>query len=98
MSYPRDREMPFLDHFEELRRRLLWIRAAILVGFGIGIALHSFFDLVTFLKLPACPYLPEGCVLQVLSPADAISIPFTLAGCIGLVLASPVILYQLWAF
>jgi sec-independent protein translocase protein TatC len=91
-------EMPFLDHLEELRMRLLWIVGSILVGFGIGIALHSYFDLVTLLKWPACPYLPDGCVLQVFSPADAISIPFTLAGCIGVVLASPVILYHLWAF
>lgn len=95
---PRDHEMPFLDHLEELRGRLFWIGGSLVAGFAIGIALHHYFDLVTLLTRPACPYLPDGCVLQVFSPADQISLPFTLAGWVGVILASPVILYHLWAF
>ena len=37
----RDRrgEMPFLDHLEELRWRLLWSAIAVAVGAGIGFLL-----------------------------------------------------------
>jgi sec-independent protein translocase protein TatC len=90
-------EMPFLDHLEELRWRLLRIAAALLVGLGAGLALHAKYDLPTLLIAPACPYIAE-CSLQALSPMDAISIPFTLAFWAGVVLASPVIIHQVWAF
>ena len=90
--------MPFLDHLEDLRHHLFWMVGALAIGFGVGMALHSMFDLVTFLKWPACPYLLPGCQLQVLSPADAISIPLTISFGFGAILASPVILYHVWAF
>jgi sec-independent protein translocase protein TatC len=98
MTQRPDREMPFLDHLEELRSRIFWVGGALIVGFGVGLALHHYFDLVTLLKWPACPYLPDGCVLQVFSPSDKIAIPFTIAGWVGAILASPVILYHVWAF
>src|SRR5687767_14674276 len=94
-------EMPFLEHLEELRQRLFWIIGSVLVGFGGGLALHKQFDLITVLKWPACPYLPPGpppCTLQVLSPMDPITIPFSLAFWFGVAVASPVILYQIWGF
>ena len=90
--------MPFLDHLEELRQRLFWIMGAVLVGFFGALAAHQRYDLITLLKYPACPFLPPGCTLQVLSPADPITIPFTLAFWAGVMVASPVILYQLWRF
>lgn len=98
MTDKSQREMPFLDHLEELRTRLFWIGGSLLVGFGVGLALHHYFDLVTLLKWPACPYLPDGCVLQVFNPSDRIAIPFTIALWVGVILASPMILYHAWAF
>lgn len=98
MSSSSDREMPFLDHLEELRRRLAWSVGALAVAFGVGVVLHARFDLVTLLKWPACPYLPPGCQLQVFSPADSIAIPFTVALGVAFMLASPVLFYHLWAF
>jgi sec-independent protein translocase protein TatC len=98
MSDTSRREMPFLDHLEELRARLFWIGGSLVAGFAVGLVLHHYFDLVTLLKWPACPYLGDGCVLQVFSPSDRIAIPFTIALWVGVILASPVILYQIWAF
>jgi sec-independent protein translocase protein TatC len=99
MTSDRDsREMPFLDHLEELRVRLFWVGGALGVGFLVGITLHKTFDLVALLKGPACPYLPDGCVLQVFSATEGIGVPITLAFWIGAILASPVIFYQVWAF
>lgn len=90
-------EMPFLDHLEELRHRILKALGALIVGFGIGFWLVQRFQLVAFLKIPIEPYLPTG-KLAVLSPTDPVMIVFKLAFVVGLVLASPVVIWQLWCF
>src|SRR5262245_34551156 len=90
-------EMPFLDHLEELRSRILRALGALVVAFGVGFWLVQRFKLVNFLQGPISPYLPDG-KLTVLSPTDPVMITFKLAFVTGLVLASPVIIWQVWAF
>ncbi len=90
-------EMPFLDHLEELRFRILRSLAAVVVGFGIGLWAVQQFQLVSLLKAPIAPYLLDG-KLIVTSPTEPVMIVFKLGFLVGLVLASPVILWQLWAF
>ena len=68
-----------------------------MVGFGAGFWLVQRFKLVNFLQGPIAPYLPDG-RLTVLSPTDPVMITFKLAFVTGLVLASPVIIWQIWAF
>src|SRR5438552_7897449 len=92
-------EMPFLDHLEELRWRILRSLGAIVVGFGLGLWLVQQFQLVNLLKQPIAQYLTgAGGKLIVTSPTDPVMIVFKLGFLVGLVLASPVILWQLWAF
>ena len=90
-------EMPFLDHLEELRLRILRSLAAVVVGFAIGLWVVQRFQLVTLLKAPIAPYLTGG-KLIVTSPTEPVMIVFKLGFVVGLVLASPIILWQLWAF
>jgi Tat protein translocase TatC len=90
-------EMPFLDHLEELRSRILRSLAAVVVGFAIGLWAVQHFQLVNVMKRPIAPYLTDG-KLVVLSPTEPVMIVFKLGFLVGLVLASPVILWQLWAF
>jgi Tat protein translocase TatC len=90
-------EMPFLDHLEELRKRILWSLLAIVGGFALGLWLVNQFDLVGVLKSPIAPLLPSG-QLMVTAPTEPLMITLKLAFITGLVLASPVILWQLWAF
>jgi Tat protein translocase TatC len=90
-------EMPFLDHLEELRSRILRSLAAVVVGCGIGFWVVQHVQLVSLLKRPIAPYLLDG-KLIVTSPTDPVMIVFKLSFLVGLVLASPVILWQLWAF
>jgi Tat protein translocase TatC len=89
--------MPFLDHLEELRSRILRSLAAVVLGCVLGLWLVQRFELVSLLKEPIAPYLTGG-KLVVTSPTDPVMIVFKLGLLVGLVLASPVILWQTWAF
>lgn len=90
-------DMPFLDHLEELRWRILWSLLAVVIGTLIGLWGVQHFDVLTLLKAPIAPLLPDG-KLHVLHPADAFLITLKLAVVVGLVLGAPVIAAQVWAF
>ncbi len=90
-------EMPFLDHLEELRGRIVRSLVAIIASFGLGLWLVNRFQLVVLLKQPIMEYLPGG-RLTVLSPTEPLMITLKLGLIVGLVLASPILLWQLWAF
>jgi sec-independent protein translocase protein TatC len=89
--------MPFLDHLEELRWRLFRAALAVVAGMVVGLVAVLKFNLIATLSASAAPYLPLG-KLMVTHPTHALSITMMLAFSIGLVLASPVVLYQAWAF
>jgi Tat protein translocase TatC len=89
--------MPFLDHLEELRSRILRSLGALIAAFALGLFLVQRFSLVALLKQPIAPYLTDG-KLVVLSPTEPVMIVLKLGFVVGLVLASPVIIWQVWAF
>lgn len=90
-------EMPFLDHLEELRKRILLALAGVVVGLGIGWLATTRFDLIKKLEVPIAPFIPGG-KLTVLTPIAPFMIYLKFAMVLGLVLSSPWVLYQLWAF
>ena len=90
-------EMPFLDHLEELRWRILWSLAAIILGAVVGYVLVQRFGVMEILISPARDYLVDG-KLVFLSPVDGFFVTIKLAVLTGLILTSPIIIYQIWAF
>jgi sec-independent protein translocase protein TatC len=92
-----DQEMPFLDHLEELRWRILWSLAAVLVGTVVGFIVVVRFEVLALLIAPIKPLL-EGTELKYLSPTDPFFITLKLAVAVGLLLATPIVIYQAWAF
>ncbi len=90
-------EMPFLDHLEELRTRILRALGAVVLAFGAGLWAVQQLQLVSLLKRPIAPYLQDGKLIFT-SPTEPVMIVLKLGFLVGLVLASPVILWQLWAF
>jgi sec-independent protein translocase protein TatC len=90
-------EMPFLDHLEELRWRIIWSLVALGVGVGVAFALLLQFDVIGLLEKPILPYL-NGRKLVYTHPGDPFSIILNAAIALGVALALPVIVYQLWAF
>lgn len=89
-------EMPFLDHLEELRWRILWSLLALVVFSGIGFWLVLRFDLLQFLIEPARPYIGDR--LNYLSMTEPFMITLKLGILLGFLLAFPIITYQTWAF
>ena len=90
-------EMPFLDHLEELRWRLIYSLAALAVGVVLAFAAVSKVDIIGFLARPVQPYL-RGHNLVFTHPGDVFGIVLDASLVLGLLLASPVIIYQVWAF
>ena len=94
---PTSGEMPFLDHLEELRWRIIYSLGSVLVAIGIGFWVTLHFDLVGILAKPIIAYLPQH-VLYFTHPSDKFTIALNTSMTAGFVLAAPVILYQLWLF
>ncbi|MHB1168112.1 MAG: twin-arginine translocase subunit TatC [Longimicrobiales bacterium] len=90
-------EMPFLDHLEELRWRILWSLLALIVGSGLGIWLVMKYNVLNLLIAPIQPYLETG-RLMYLSPSDPFFLTLRLGLTAGFILASPIVFYQIWAF
>ena len=94
-----DTEMPFLDHLEELRQRLFWIAGAIFVGVVASFIVLSQkrLDLVGVLAEPIKPYLKNGSLVYT-HPGTSFKIILNASIISGMLLATPVIGYQLWGF
>src|SRR5690349_1300704 len=91
------KEMPFLDHLEELRWRIIWSLAALAVGFGLAFWASTQLDLFTLLQRSIAPYL-NGQKLVYTHPADPFRITLSVSIALGGVIALPVIFYNAWAF
>ncbi len=91
--------MPFLDHLEELRWRILWSILAVVVGAVIGFLLIRYFDVLQLLIEPirAATDDPDFDLIY-LSPADPFFITLKLSVVVGIILAFPIIVYQIWSF
>jgi sec-independent protein translocase protein TatC len=90
-------EMPFLDHLEELRWRIIYSLGSLLVAMAIGFFVALKWDVVTLLAAPVLPLIPEHKLVYT-HPSEAFSIIINVATTIGLVLSGPLILYQVWLF
>ena len=88
--------MSFLEHLDELRKRLLISVAALLGGFLAAFAVISY--IFEFIMRPLQEILPEGGRLVYTEPTEAFFLYIKIAALAGLILAIPIILYQMWRF
>ena len=89
-------KMSFLEHLEELRKRI--INACL--GIAAGIAFSFFFiqQIFEFLMAPANATLPAGSRLIYTQPTEAFALYIQISLISGAVFASPWIMYQVWRF
>lgn len=91
-----DEQLPFTSHLEELRKRLVISAIAALIGF---IACYSFAEqLFEYLSEPVRNALPDGSSLVFITATEPFFTYLKVAALAGVVLALPVILWQVWGF
>ena len=89
-------KMSFLDHLDELRRRIIW--ALVWVGLGFGIACVFYQQLFNFVINPMKAMLPHGQTLIYTEPTEALMLYVKIAIIAGILIASPGVMAQLWLF
>jgi len=97
--------MPLFDHLRELRNRIVKMALALIAGMIVG---FIFFTPVwRFIERPLCTAVIRGhtgCAtlgvnqLALNGPLDAFYLRVKVAFIVGVILSSPVWLYQIWAF
>lgn len=90
-------EMPFLDHLEELRWRLIKAIAALMIGTLAGFFIVTHFNVLELLINPLRPVIGDA-KLKYLSPGDPFFVTLGLAITVGLLLAFPILVSQFWGF
>lgn len=93
---PASEQQNFTSHLVELRNRLLFAIACLLVIF---LALAPFANtLYEFFAAPLMNVLPEGSSMISTEPHGPFFVPFKLTFFVSLLIAVPYLLYQVWAF
>jgi sec-independent protein translocase protein TatC len=91
--------MTFFEHLAELRKRIINSLYAIGIGAFIGVYLSP--RLIKFINEPMLKALHDAhyeSKLYYNHPAGALNLVITLGVYLGIVIASPVVLYQIWLF
>ena len=95
--------MSLAEHLRELRRRLIISVAAMAVGALVAFVFYN--HVLSFLVHPYCQAQrrrhitsPAGCNLVINDPLEGFTTRLKVSGYLGLFLASPLVLFQLWRF
>ncbi len=91
-----DERAPFLEHLEELRGRLIYSLAGIAVGFFLSY--WKIREIFSFVSLPLQGAMKEDSAIVMIRMTEGFLTYLKLAFYSGLVLASPLVIYQVWAF
>src|SRR5687768_12601195 len=89
-------KMSFLDHLDELRRRLVYAILAVAVGFVVAFFFVN--DIFNFVFQPMQALLKDGQRMIYTEPTEAFVVHIKLAAMGGLLMASPIVASQIWLF
>lgn len=84
-----------VEHLTELRNRLIKMLMALAVGVVVGYLLYN--PVLEILQDPYCKVSDE-CSFLVTDPLESFSIRLRLSTYVGFLVASPVIMWQIWRF
>lgn len=89
-------KMSFLEHLDELRRRIVLGVLSVFVGFVVAFFfINPIFD---FIMRPLQQLLPPGGTLVYTDPTEAFLLYIKIALIAGLIIASPAVMLQVWLF
>lgn len=89
------KKMTLVQHFSELRRRILWVVLLFVLAFIVGWSLAPLMQ--EFLTAPLLAVWDEGMLLYT-GLSDGLIIQFSLATLFALLVILPVVLWHVWAF
>jgi sec-independent protein translocase protein TatC len=89
-------KMSFLEHLDELRKRIVYSLIAIVVGFGIACLFLT--PLYNFITAPMMAALQPGQKLVYTEPTEALMLYLKMAALAGILIASPGVMSQVWLF
>ena len=87
--------MSLVDHLAELRSRIIKVMVAIALGGVIGFLLYN--RVLHLLQEPYCE-VSDRCTFIITDPLEGFSIRLKISAYVGFLIASPVVLWQLWRF
>jgi len=93
---PAEGKMSFLEHLDELRKRI--VHSAIAIALCVVAGFYWINQIVNFILAPTRQALPTGVKLIYTQPGEAFSLYVQIALIMGVVLAAPYIMYQVWMF
>ena len=88
--------MSFLDHLDELRKRLVISVSAVFVGFVLAFTVIG--PIEAFVMVPLLETLPEGGTFIYTEPTEAFFVRIKIAALVGLIISIPVVFWQFWQF
>lgn len=89
-------KMTFLEHLEELRKRIIYSLVSILAG--MFVAFFFIQEIFDFIMRPMQQLLPPGQTLIYTNPTEAFMLYVKIALIAGLIIASPLVFTQVWLF
>jgi sec-independent protein translocase protein TatC len=89
-------KMSFLEHLDELRKRIVNALLSIIVGAVIAFAFIE--RIYAFIMRPLYERLPAGSSLTYIEPTEAFMLYVKIGLLAGLIIAAPLIMLQLWLF
>ena len=89
-------KMSFLEHLDELRKRI--VRSCLAIAFGILATFYWIEPIFNFILAPTRRALPPGVKLIYTQPGEAFSLYITVALIAGAIVAAPIIMWQVWMF
>ncbi|WP_197904833.1 twin-arginine translocase subunit TatC [Desulfosarcina alkanivorans] len=89
-------KIPFTAHLEELRKRLIYSFVAVFIGFGLSYGFKE--RLFQILTQPLISVMKQGETLIYTGLPEAFFTFLKVSFLSGLMIASPVIIYQFWMF
>jgi len=92
---PAEGRMTFLEHLDELRKRITHAVVALLVGFLIAFAFIN--SIVDFVYQRLAADIPGGAFIYT-DPGEAFFIWIKIAAIAGLLISSPYVMWQVWLF
>ena len=89
-------KMSFLEHLDELRKRIIYV--AISIGVGFFLAFFFIQQIFDFIMKPLQAGLPAGGTLVYTDPTEAFVLYIKMALIAGVIIAMPLVMTQVWLF